>query len=237
METRFKIATCVETGEYHKIRNKPCQDAAGKYETEDCAVITVCDGAGSVETSELDSQFVCNNLPKYLAENFDRLYEMDDMLLAKDILKYLNECRGKTELNCTMLATCMHTNGKCIHLHIGDGMIFGRKRDGAYHLISDAENGSESYITFFLSGINAKKHIRVSREECDEVLMTSDGLTDILYSDGKVMNAVAIMTEWLKHNEPAETEAKYIQEMKELFSERTRDDMSIAVMIRKGDFI
>lgn len=232
MSDTFKIAMCTETGEYHKIKGIKCQDAVGKYENDNCAAIVLCDGAGSVENSDKDSQYVCDTLPEYLTDNFDFLYLLQDDMLVEQILDYLKNNKTKEKLNCTMLATCMNTDGRCLHLHIGDGMIFGRKGTDEYHLVSEAENGSESYITFFLSGETAMQHIRVSREECDEVFMTSDGLTDILYSENKVMNAVLIMTEWLKKYDSSDVEKKYKQEMEEFFSERTSDDISVAVIVR-----
>lgn len=234
MVSKFKIAECTEVGTYHKSINHVCQDAVGKYETENCAVVVLCDGAGSIENSEKDSKYVCDHFPEYIASHFDELYCMSKSELVEKVSNQIKIYKRYCNLHCTMLSVCMHQDGRCLVLHVGDGMIFGEDEKG-FQLISNAENGSESYITFFLSSDHLQDHLRVSKKSCNSFFLTSDGLSDLLYSKQSVMNAVSIMVNWLKEYDACDVEEKYKQEMQELFSERTQDDMSIAIILREED--
>ena len=146
----YKIAMCVETGEYHRIRNRVCQDATGKCVQNGCASVVLCDGAGSVEGSEKASEFVCSVFPEYLCKNFERLYEGSDVEISMEVIRWLREKSveviGDIKLDCTMLASCMSKDGRCLSLHIGDGIILGDAGDD-FEVVSKAENGDASNIT------------------------------------------------------------------------------------------
>lgn len=234
----YKIAMCVETGEYHRIRNRVCQDATGKCVQNGCASVVLCDGAGSVEGSEKASEFVCSIFPEYLCKNFERLYEGSDVEITMEVIRWLREksveAIGGIKLDCTMLASCMSKDGRCLSLHIGDGIILGDAGDD-FEVVSEAENGDASNITYFLSGKRAVDHLRITRKECTTFFLTSDGLSDLLCTGKKIMKAVPVMTSWLNKYSEEEVEAKYKKEMYELFSERTQDDMSVAVLTNIED--
>lgn len=228
----FKIATCAEKGIYHEASNLLCQDAVGKCKTDNLAAVVLCDGAGSVSESEKASHLVCDALPKYLTENYNALYLKEEQEVKNDIYNYLIEQSKKENipLDCTMLAIVSNNHGESIILHIGDGVIIGRTDEG-YEAISKPENGSESYITYFLSGETALDHLRVKKETVREILLTSDGLSDLLYSDSKVKKAVQVMLDWLKNSDEATVENKCKEEINRLFKQHTTDDISIAMML------
>lgn len=228
----IKTAICAEKGIYHEISNLPCQDAVGKYENGSITAAVLCDGAGSIADSKKASNLVCEYLPKYLVENFNSLYDEDEAKIKEKILNFLIE-QSETKnvsLDCTMLAVAMNNQGDSIVAHIGDGVILG-KCNGEYKVISRPENGSESYITYFLSVETAMDHLRVKKETIDGALLTSDGISDLLYSNNEVKKAVHVMLEWLKNSEEAVVEDKCKNEIERIFKQYTMDDISIAMIL------
>ena len=101
---------------------------------------------------------------------------------------------GKPEDAIQAYATMMGVylrDGRLLCLHIGDGMIYGRKHDGSIECISDAENFYVSNRTFFTIESDADQHLftkEIPAGDYDRLLMMTDGVYNgYPVSDGKDM--------------------------------------------------
>lgn len=231
----IKIATALAQGVSHEMADIPCQDAVKKYIEGDQYAVVLCDGAGSVEHSEVASNFVCEFLSKYLCENFDSLCSLDECEISQIVYETLNE-QAEAEnisLDCTLLAIAGNGEDDDIILHIGDGVIIGENEIYELEIVSEPENGDELYYTYFLSGENAIEHLHVIRADYYSYILTSDGISNLLCSGDEVKSASNIMVEWLKQNEESIVENKLSSEFERIFKQYTQDDISVAI-INKG---
>lgn len=226
-----KIAICAVTGIYHEVDDGPCQDAVGKYENDYCSAVALCDGAGSVENSEIASNLVVSALSKYLCENFEELYSDDDETVVTKVCKYLEELSNLNtiKLDCTLLAVATNNNDKDLIIHVGDGVIIG-KRLGEYEIVSYPENGEASNITYFLSNDDLRKHMHILKNKADGYLLTSDGISNLLYDTNEVKKAVSIMFSWIENADEAVVEEKLKSEIERTFKQYTLDDISVAIL-------
>lgn len=235
MDTVIKIAKMMATGVYHDTIEAPCQDAVNSFKDGGYASIVLCDGCGSIPGSENAAKLVTNFLPKYLCDNFREFEILKDDLLKKIILAEISN-QAKTEninLDCTLLA--LVTNGeKELIFHIGDGIIIGSEKN-EYEVISYPENGNNNNETFFLSGEMALNHLRVYRNNKEAYFLTSDGISDLIYSNNNVLPAVSIMLNWLKDNDEKKVEEKCLFEIERLFKQRTNDDISVGMIYKNCD--
>ncbi len=232
-----KIALALAQGINHELQDIPCQDAVKKYIKDDKFAVVLSDGAGSVENSEIVSNFVCEFLSKYLCENLDSLQELQEDEIAKNVYKVLIE-NAKAEnisLDCTLLAIAGNNKDEDIIFHIGDGVIIGENEIEEPCVISLPENGEESYLTYFLSGEDAINHFRVIKANCSSYLLTSDGISSLLSNGYGVKSATSIMFDWLKQNDEAIVEEKIISEIERIFKQYTQDDISVAIIHKEGE--
>lgn len=230
-----KISICAIAGVYHEVDNKPCQDAVGKYKNGQYSAVVLCDGAGSVEKSELASELVTEQLPKYLCDNFKEFYGENDEKLSLELINYLRELSAvnNIKLDCTLLAIVTNNDDRDLIIHVGDGAVFSNK-DGVNNIVSYPENGEESNITYFLSGNNLKSHIHIYRGNADAYLLTSDGISGLLYDTNGVKEAVPIMFNWICKADETTVEEKIRNETERFFKQYTLDDISVAIL-KKGD--
>lgn len=231
MSTSVKIAKCAVKGVYHDFISLPCQDAVGSYVDGNYTCICLCDGCGSVENSELASKFICDNLPKYLCHNFDYFYNLEDEMIASKLIEDMKSQASEEgiKLDCTML-TVVSDGEKEIILHIGDGIIIAQ--DMICEGISLPENGDEDNETYYLSGKEAFKHLRIKRASNKAYFLTSDGISYLIYSNGSVLPAVDIMLNWLRDNDEKAVEKQCLSEIERLFKQRSNDDISIVMMYK-----
>lgn len=226
-----KIAICAVAGVYHEIDNKSCQDAVGKYEDECHSAIALCDGAGSVKNSEIASNLVVSSLPKYMCENFEELYNSEDDKLVFKIINYLKELsrQNNVKLDCTLLTVVTDNNSKDLIVHVGDGAIISERLDEC-EIISYPENGETFDITYFLSSDNLKEHIHIFRKNADKYLLTSDGISNLLYDTNGVKKAIPIMFSWIENAGQTLVEEKIKGEIERTFKQYTLDDISVAIL-------
>ncbi len=231
-----KIAIASAQGMSHELQGIPCQDAVKKCIKDNRFAVVLCDGAGSVENSEIGSNFVCSFLSNYLCENITTLYKLQENEIVQTVYETLKE-KAKLEhisLDCTLLAVAGDGINEDIILHIGDGIIIGENEIDEPWVISEPENGEESYYTYFLSGEDAIKHFRVIKSNYNSYLLTSDGISNLLCNGYEVKSATNIMIDWLKNNDETIVEEKILSEINRLFKQYTQDDISVAI-INKGE--
>lgn len=231
-----KIAIASAQGLSHELQNIPCQDAVTKCIKDDKFAVVLCDGAGSIENSEKSSNFVCSFLSNHLCENINDLLELQENEISKVIYEALKE-KAEAEnisLDCTLLAVASGEKGDDIVLHIGDGIIIGENEIEEPWIISEPENGEESYYTYFLSSEDAPEHLRVIKANYNSYLLTSDGISNLLCNGYEIKPATNIMFDWLKENSESLVEQKISNEIDRLFKQYTQDDISVAI-INKGE--
>ncbi len=229
----YKTIAAAYPGMYHLSSSLPCQDAVYQYAGEEGAVITLADGAGSVPGSEIISRMFTKTAGEYLFRHFDRLYEMPEEGLKNEIatLTAVVSERCGMPADCTFLAYA-RKGCRSFLLHIGDGMIFGAGENAA--VLSFPENGRYKNETFFLSDprLFEKLRIRKDPEGIDTVILCSDGISPQLWNarSGQIANAVSIFAGWLRNYPAEQVEQRVKEEIGELFSILSEDDMSIAMM-------
>ena len=239
---RIKSASAVRTGTSHLQAGKPCQDSACCRGGREAVCAVLAEGAGSRPDSQLASAAVTAAVAAELSENFSRWYAMEDAELIRGMLSL---CRGSvaaaapgTEAACTLLAVALSPDGRSLACHIGDGAVLGAG-PGVRAVLSPPENGSEPWYTFFVSGRRAEEHLRVRRDlppAYRTVILCSDGAGAALFNArGDIANAVEVLDAWMDALDGEEVSQRLEAELDERFRERTRDDMSLAVLHRTDE--
>ena len=180
-ETGIQVFRAVVTGRRHASKGQYCQDFADFRVREDYAAAALSDGAGGGNCSEygaimnVDAFLTCceDNIPlgqfkELLLDSIEQIHER----LIKD------KPEDAVQAYATMMGVYLR-DGRLLCLHIGDGMIYGRRRDGRVECISDAENLYVSNRTFFTIESDADEHLYakvIEAGDYDRLLMMTDGV-------------------------------------------------------------
>lgn len=238
MINSVKAAYAVQVGNLHLAAKLPCQDSIFFFRGERACCLALADGAGSVPGSELASSAVCKALAKAAVSCFAEWSVMADDDLKQEILNLAADSVDAAvpgrKPDCTLLLVAIADDGRALWCHIGDGGIFFVS-DGECRLLSEPENGLESYITFFLSGADAARHLRVGRTVLSRdsaFLLCSDGVEPTLYDAeaGLCAPAVRIVAEWLRAEPESAVSEALDSHLNSLFRQRSDDDMSLGVI-------
>ncbi len=235
----IKMAYARQPGTYHLMHRLPCQDAVYGCTGPEAACIALADGAGSIPDSQYDAESAVQSVARELSERFDAWFALPDGDFAPQFVdfarKAVKAAYPERYADCTLLAAAAAPDGRLMLCHMGDGVIFGIRRDGGSVVLSAPDNGEMPNQTFFLSSKNAVEHMRrvtVPAEEYRTVLLCSDGAAAVLrHADtGAVAPAVGIMADWLETYD-AETVSEILaQNLDQVFRNQTSDDMSIAML-------
>ncbi len=240
----IKFAAAYEVGTSHLLYGLPCQDRAAGGMREDISVIALADGAGSCPHSEEAAQKLTEWALAYLPVHFEELYygkpDLNAAALVEDGQGALMELeRPLQECYCTFLFFAVHRDGRWLCGHIGDGVIFLSNEEGI-QVLSHPENGKYHNETYFFSQDCAWEHFRfqigrLSKASDTAVLMTSDGGGEALYDreSQTPARAAASISTWLREHGQEEVEKALHEDLRERFSMRTDDDLSIALMYCK----
>ena len=237
----MKYASAIQTGTRHLAAGVPCQDSVHVIQNRDGIFAALADGAGSVRDSELAAEAVTRALTSFLANAPDLLFRLPEEELQEKVIGICTEAVAKAapwiSADCTLLAAALRNNGDVLLMHLGDGVILSLSDTLGNAVFSPPENGETVNHTYFVSGPEPEKHLRVYRgkfAECSGFLLTSDGVADMLYSGrtGRVADAVATMADWLSLLPGEVVSEKIDLELDELFREGTRDDMSLVLLLR-----
>ena len=189
----IQIFRAVVTGRRHASKGQFCQDFADFRVTKDYAAAALSDGAGGGNCSEYGAIM---NVDSFLSCCEDNIPSAQFKELLLDSIEQAHEklISGKPEDAIQAYATMMGVylrDGRLLCLHIGDGMIYGRKHDGSIECISDAENFYVSNRTFFTIESDADQHLftkEIPAGDYDRLLMMTDGVYNgYPVSDGKDM--------------------------------------------------
>lgn len=189
VNTGLQIFRAVVTGRRHASKGMYCQDFADFRVTDDYVAAALSDGAGGGNCSEYGAIM---NVKTFLSCCADDIPQGQFKELLLDSIEQAHEklIDGKPEDAIQAYATMMGVylrGGNLICLHIGDGMIYGRKKDGSIECVSDAENYYVSNRTFFTIESDADEHLYMkvlNAGDYDRLLMMTDGVYNG-YSDNK----------------------------------------------------
>ena len=180
-EKGLEVFRAVVTGRRHASKGQYCQDFADVRVTKDFAAAALSDGAGGGNCSEYGAVM---NVDTFLSCCEDNIPYGQFKELLLDSIEQAHEklIKDKPEDAIQAYATMMGVylrDGKLFCVHIGDGMIYGRKRDGSVECISDAENFYVSNRTFFTIESDADEHLytkMLNAGDYDRLLMMTDGV-------------------------------------------------------------
>lgn len=230
---RFRTAAAKQCGTRHAREGIPCQDAARYYQSADkrLAVAAVADGAGSRRYARESAQAAVDSLIDLFARHgsveLDRKTVLETLLAGQAALGLPRE-----ELGTTLLFVAVN-GGNYIAGHIGDGVIL-RGNDDDYRVFSAPENGEFTYQTYFIP-TSDPSHFRFYRGQISQgdcFLLSSDGLSDLLYDleTERGMPVCEKIERLLRKNHSRDCRRKLEDAMRNLFSQYSSDDMSIAVL-------
>lgn len=239
---------CVMQGKGHLKENLPCQDKTFFIQKNNVYVITLADGAGSANYSEIGAEIITKEMSIYLSENFEYLFDTEDGVLVKNILieeidKIIQNksseigCNPK-ELASTFLAVAVKGSVFLI-LHIGDGVIGYRKNDKML-VASKPDNGEYSNFTTFTTSENKMYSLRIFKGKINDIsgfILMSDGAAESFYdknsqSFAKAVNRIINIT---RFSEPAILEKVIRNNFIKNIIGRTSDDCSFILLSKKTD--
>ncbi len=189
---QWKSAGASVRGRSHSAYDLPCQDRVYASASRRVSVIALSDGAGSCRYSHYGAEIVVKETCKLLSKRFHRLYGLNNQQIASKVLnKLLKKIKRKVkrlkaesikEFSSTLLFVAV-SDTRCILGHIGDGVI-GKLMGDRLSVLSYPENGEYLNTTFFVTGSDALKHMRIQRntiEDTSGFILMSDGASESLY--------------------------------------------------------
>lgn len=153
----------------------------------------VCDGAGSFGAGAEAAELVSDALTALLHEEFDRLFSLSaDKVRAhlaravEDVLRVHSRRSGirEQDLACTILAAAAHEDGRCLCLHLGDGIILQQNEgDACPSVVSCPMTGLMPHSTYLTMNCDLNHYLRMYRWKSaalSRLLLLSDGAAEHL---------------------------------------------------------
>ena len=153
----------------------------------------ICDGAGSFGAGAEAAELVSDALTALLHRQFDILFSQpaDQTRAAlvravEDVLHAHSRRRGirEQELACTILAAAIHEDGRCLCVHLGDGIILQQNKDDTSpSVVSCPMTGLAPYSTYLTMNCDLGHYLRLYRWEAadlSQLLLLSDGAAEHL---------------------------------------------------------
>lgn len=238
----YKISWAVQTGRQHLLHNIPCQDQIQIHREGGIVCAALADGAGSRESSHIGAACVTRTTAALLCREFSQLCAMTQAQRAARLLqRCLEELERQTspiyELASTLLFFAADAEGTFLAGHLGDG-VFIQVQDGEATVVSPPENGFYQNETHFITAPDAPEHLRLRQGRLHghgALLMMSDGVAQSLYqhTSGIPARACATIARWLEEGEEAVISQALAENMEQVFSAHSTDDLSLAVIAWK----
>lgn len=222
-------------GSTHAKSGLPCDDFCVTY-CGDLTIAVLCDGASSKKQGGESAQFVCNTTLEYFKSFKAPVHSFS----AEKFSQYINDALDNedfTERNSGTTLLFVVSDGKnCLYGHIGDGVIIKGDSNG-FKVCSEPENGFLVNMTYFFPCTDSTNHFRTKLEKISGpfcFILASDGASDLLYDPETLTghNACNMLEEWTRQFSEAECEKILEDNLKNVFSKYSSDDMSIAIMIK-----
>lgn len=226
-------------GEYHRERNMDNEDCVIILENDELVVSVITDGAGGKRAGKKAAQLLAPAIAKWIRENFLELYYKNGDLVRGEAIRIINACLKpyaqshgyeETDLACTLMAAAIDSEGRCLCIHLGDGIIL-RQNDkycgDVAEVISPPEKGASLGSTFLTMNCNMWRHIHYCRwrtQKYDHIIMMTDGASDHI-ADLRGMDGWSIKV-------PCQLDAKSI--VNYLKDQHPVDDYSFALISNKS---
>ena len=189
----MNYAYLTATGTDHLHRGIPNEDRVRVLSRNGLTVAAVCDGAGSFGSGALAAELVAGELISLLSDRFDWLYretaERSRSFLANAIeilLRDHSRRRGicEQELACTILAAAVHEDGRCLCIHLGDGIILQKEESSdSPSVVSCPMTGLVPHSTYLTMNCDLNHYLRLYHWESSDLcwlLLLSDGAAEHL---------------------------------------------------------
>ena len=266
--TRWDMASAYVVGRGHTSNGLPCQDRTYELKAKEYASIlqkrkrykhssaikrkhfsffyglSLADGAGSCEHSDIGAELVCEKVLYFIKSNFDVLllgHDTDTRILQY-LMKILEDAAEEKNIELRSLSSTLLfvaiKNNKYIIGHIGDGVIGMLDKKGKVRTISHPENGEYSNTTYFTTSVNHKGRLKIFKGTLNNAvgfILMSDGTEESLYDKNKreLIEINTTIINWLKDSAPAKVHQALKGNLKQVFTENTVDDCSIGIMRKK----
>lgn len=153
----------------------------------------VCDGAGSARYGGAAAERTAQTLSSLLASEFSALFETEGAAFHLRIIHAVEQALAQysrrtgappQELACTILAAAADEGGRCICLHLGDGILL-QKRQHQVHptLVSAPMTGLAPHSTYLTMNCDLSRYLRCYRWEdahLEQLLLLTDGAAEHL---------------------------------------------------------
>lgn len=193
VDSIFKCFTFSQAGKYHQRMNQPNGDQCMALKKNGLAVVSMCDGAGSAQEGCAAAGIVSEVIARELGENFSDLYFSDGETVRRKIaqlvdrsLKSYSSCSGADpkQLACTIMAAAVDEERRCVCIHLGDGIILGKKENQTvWRIISSPQNGMTRNTTYLTMNCDMWKHLHYCRwkdPQLKSIIMLTDGAAEYL---------------------------------------------------------
>ena len=180
-------------GRYHLELDVPNEDRVLVSYRDSLTAAAVCDGAGSFGFGAQAAEVMCQTVTALLLTEFDALYrascqQMRERLAtaAENALRDYARCHQipEQELACTVLAAAVHADGRCLCVHLGDGIILQKnKGDHRLSVVSCPMTGLAPHSTYLTMNCDLRHYLRIYRWETkslEQLLLLSDGAAEHL---------------------------------------------------------
>ena len=253
MGASWKIAGASVIGSSHQRSGGRCEDSWSFSQCDDlendCIAICVSDGAGSAVKGWVGAKAASKLVCRWLISAFDALHGSDDpgwrKSLWRDVRKPLERMSmiSRSDLRdyaCTVVSCAVHSDGRWVVVHIGDGAVVGRLESG-FSILSAPVKGEHANETYFLTDKHFQRNMKVikgckseERGELTGCALFSDGLEGSLINkrDGTVAPAIAHMLAWLDSRTSSEVAPAVEENLVKVFRPLTTDDCTLVLAVK-----
>lgn len=193
MSYSFKSVIYKTAGVRHIERNKPCEDSVFSYSSKNGVLgVSLSDGAGSYKYASTGSDIVTKVSASFMADKFERLYELDNDTIAEYVLHEVlipikEVASSKNEeilqFSATLLCVAVHPDGRYIIMHVGDGAIVGLNIKNETEVISVYEHDGPVNQTAFVTVPGTDVFVKKGNGGYASFVMMSDGPEDFLVNE------------------------------------------------------
>lgn len=241
----IKAAAARLIGRSHGSTGSPCQDAVAIFQNRSGVCVALADGAGSKTRSEIGAQIASTKAAKVALDAFEQIFLIANsdpkraagLVLNPVLVALRRKNKRKREPLDSLASTLLfvaYKEGRYVAGHLGDGVI-GIRHIAETKTLSEPENGEFANSTYFVTDKSALANFRIYTGMVDGefgAILMSDGTAESLYQRSTRLLAPATQKffEWSARLSPKRMEAVLLTNLQQVFSQKTTDDCSVAVM-------
>ena len=160
--TRFKTVLYRRPGAAHRREGKQCEDNVHNWSDlrEGATCVALSDGAGSCRNAAVGSETVVKVSSELLARRFSQIYDMEEDEVKRYVIsETIAPLQERAELDgqdlesysATLLLAAMHSDGRYLVFHVGDGVVVGYTDEGENVVLSRYEHDGPVNQTVFVT--------------------------------------------------------------------------------------